>query len=93
MDPTNRPFLKIPDLAFSGPDDILQVCSCEDDQFLLLHQPKDGIAASMYSIHIVKPSILDPLTEEHQMDFLNAIHLMDGRIMLTDHHNTFLLTI
>ncbi len=83
-----------PDLAFSSPDDLLRVCSCEDDQFLLLHQTNDG-NCRLYVLnpHDETVDALESLTEEHQLDFLNAIHLMDGRIMLTDHHNTFLLTI
>ena len=84
----------IPEVSIPERDDLLQVASCEEDQFLILHQREDGHCG----LHLLNPlrSIIDelePLIGDNRLNFLNSIHLMDGRIMLADHHNTFLLTI
>ena len=84
----------IPEINLPEREDLVQISPCEDDQFLVLYQREDGHCG----LRLLSPlrsfiDELEPLTGDNRLEFLSSIHLMDGRVMLTDQHQTFLVTI
>jgi hypothetical protein len=84
----------LPEILVPTRDDLLQIIPCEDDRFLLLYQRDNG-RCGLKLLTPLRPFVdeLEPLEGNNRLPFLSAINIVDGRVMITDHHNTFLLTI
>jgi hypothetical protein len=84
----------LPEILIPTRDDLVQIIPCEDDQFLLLYQGDNG-RCGLKLLTPLRPFVdeLDPLEGDNRLQFLSAIHLADGRVMIADHHHTFLLTL
>ena len=74
-------------------DDLLQILPCDDDQFLLLYVRPDNLCGARI-IHPEKGFVddIDPLAGEDRPETLSAITLADGRVLVTDHNNSSILS-
>ena len=80
------------DISIPLRDDLLQLVACEEDKYLLFYQ-RDDERCGIRLLHPRK-SLMDELNplEEHQLEYLSAILLIDGRVLLTDHLKSYIIT-